>query len=81
MGNRRYTLPSASHIQRKSHGIADSVDYVQVTHASGGISMCAFKAYEQGREKFQGETLDGIWFDEEPDIEIVFGRQDADAGR
>jgi phage terminase large subunit-like protein len=58
------------HIQRKSHGIADSVDYVQVTHASGGISMCAFKAYEQGRDKFQGETLDGIWFDEEPDIEV-----------
>jgi phage terminase large subunit-like protein len=57
-------------IQRKVHGIADSVDYVQVAHDSGGISTVYFKSYEQGREKFQGETLDFIWFDEEPDIEI-----------
>lgn len=57
-------------IQRKVHGIADSVDYVQVAHESGGVSTVYFKSYEQGREKFQGETLDFMWFDEEPDIEI-----------
>ena len=33
-------------------------------------SLLAFKAYEQGREKWQGETLDGVWFDEEPPAEI-----------
>lgn len=58
------------HIQRKAHGIADSVDYVHVAHASGGVSAVFFKAYEQGREKFQGETLDFVWLDEEPDIDV-----------
>lgn len=57
-------------IQRKSHGIADSIDYVVVAHVSGGVSTVFFKSYEQGREKFQGETLDWVWFDEEPDMDI-----------
>jgi len=57
-------------IQRKSHGIADSIDYVQVAHESGGISTVYFKSYEQGRDKFQGETLDFVWFDEEPDEDV-----------
>ncbi len=29
-----------------------------------------FKSYEKGREKWQGETLDGVWFDEEPPLDI-----------
>ena len=29
-----------------------------------------FKSYEQGRQKFQGEGLDWIWFDEEPPLPI-----------
>jgi phage terminase large subunit-like protein len=57
-------------IQRKSHGIADAIDYVQVAHISGGVSMLAFKSYEQGEDKFQGETLDGVWFDEEPPMKV-----------
>ena len=32
--------------------------------------MCAFKSYEKGREKWQGETLDGVWYDEEPPMNI-----------
>lgn len=35
-----------------------------------GISYLQFKAYEQGRDKFQGKTLTGgVWWDEEPDVE------------
>lgn len=30
-----------------------------------GESLLAFKSYDQGREKFQGETLDLFWADEE----------------
>lgn len=56
-------------ITRRS-GLADAIDSVQVRHIDGGMSMLAFKSYEQGREKFQGETLDGIWFDEEPAMDI-----------
>jgi phage terminase large subunit-like protein len=50
-----------------SRGIAGAVDSVSVKHVSGGESTVAFKSYEQGREKWQGETLDVVWFDEEPD--------------
>jgi phage terminase large subunit-like protein len=32
--------------------------------------MISFKAYEKGREKWQGPTVDGVWFDEEPPEDI-----------
>lgn len=53
-----------------ARGVTDAYDTIQVKHASGGISVGRFKSYEQGRAKFQGETLDFIWFDEEPDLSI-----------
>lgn len=51
-------------------GLPNAVDFFQVQHASGGQSWCSFKAYEQGREKFQAESLDWIWLDEEPPDDI-----------
>jgi phage terminase large subunit-like protein len=57
-------------VTRKAHGVADALDNVKIRHISGGVSIVYFKAYEQGREKFQGETLDWVWFDEEPPIDI-----------
>jgi len=53
-----------------SRGIPDGVDSFQVRHVNGGVSTCWFKSYERGREKWQGETLDLIWFDEEPPYDI-----------
>jgi phage terminase large subunit-like protein len=53
-----------------ARGVTDAYDTIQVRHVSGGISVARFKSYEQGRAKFQGETLDFIWFDEEPDLSI-----------
>ena len=53
-----------------ARGIADAVDSVVVRHASGGASVLLFKSYERGREKWQGETLDGVWFDEEPPLDV-----------
>ena len=35
-----------------------------------GESLIGFKSYDQGREKFQGETLNIVWLDEEPDEDI-----------
>ena len=51
-------------------GVADALDNITVKHVSGGISTLGFKSYDQGREKWQGETLDGVWFDEEPPLDI-----------
>ena len=51
-------------------GTPDLLDHIKVTHVSGEESTLASKSYEQGREKWQGETLDLVWFDEEPDQDI-----------
>src|SRR5262245_1326881 len=53
-----------------ARGVTDAIDTIQIRHVGGGISIIRFKSYEQGRAKFQGEGLDWIWFDEEPDIDI-----------
>lgn len=50
--------------------VADAYDTIQVRHASGGISTLQFKSYEQGRKKFQGRTLDFVWWDEEPPMDV-----------
>ncbi len=56
-------------------GVADAIDTLVIRHGGGGDvqageSVLGFKSYDQGREKFQGETLDIVWLDEEPDIDI-----------
>lgn len=53
-----------------AHGVADSLDHVKIAHVSGGQSIIYFKSYEQGREKWQGETVHEVWFDEEPPIDV-----------
>ena len=62
--------PIARRVTRATHGVADAVDSISVKHVSGGLSRLSFKAYEKGREKWQGETLDFVWFDEEPPADI-----------
>ena len=44
----------------------DALDSVIVKHSPGGNSTLGFKSYDQRRTKWQGETLDFVWFDEEP---------------
>ena len=51
-------------------GISDAVDYVQVKHSSGGLSTLFFKAFKQGKEKFQSERCDLIYLDEEPTYDV-----------
>lgn len=46
------------------------VDYILVKNVFGGISKIGFKSCDQGREKFQGTSLDYVWFDEEPPQDI-----------
>lgn len=54
----------------RARGIANAVDTLRIRHSSGGVSTLSFKSYEMGRAKWQGETLDGVWFDEEPPLDI-----------
>ena len=53
-----------------ARGTPDLLDTIKVEHVSGGQSIIGLKTYASGREKFQGETLDFVWFDEEPPIDI-----------
>ena len=46
------------------------IDHILVRNAFGGISKIGFKSCDQGREKFQGASLDFVWFDEEPPFDI-----------
>jgi phage terminase large subunit-like protein len=46
------------------------LDTIRVNHVSGGVSIIGLKTYASGREKFQGETLDYVWLDEEPPADI-----------
>ncbi|MGN0771852.1 MAG: terminase large subunit domain-containing protein [Christensenellales bacterium] len=46
------------------------IDYILVKNVFGSVSRIGFKSCDQGREKFQGASLDWVWFDEEPPKEI-----------
>lgn len=65
-------IPKAAIIDepKRAMGVPDLLDSVQVRHVTGGISRLYFKSYEKGREKWQGETLHVVWFDEEPPEDI-----------
>ena len=58
-----------------SSGREDSADYgiidfILVKNIFGSLSKIGFKSCDQGREKFQGASLDFVWFDEEPPFDI-----------
>jgi Bacteriophage terminase large (ATPase) subunit and inactivated derivatives len=53
-------------------GVANSLDSVTVRHVSGGLSTVYFKAYEQGRGKWQASTVHFVWFDEEPPEDVYY---------
>jgi phage terminase large subunit-like protein len=53
-----------------ARGVTDAYDTIQVRHVSGGVSVGRFKSYEQGRQKFQGESIDWGWCDEEPPEDV-----------
>ncbi len=48
------------------------IDFIRVKNVFGGTSTIGFKSCDQGREKFQGASLDFVWFDEEPPADIYY---------
>ena len=64
-------IPAACIINTKAKpSVPDAFETVYVRHVSGGQSMLQLKAYEQGREKFQGRNIHFIWADEEVPADI-----------
>lgn len=58
--------------QTRRSGVSGALDTVTVRHKSGGVSTVFFKAYEQGRGKWQATTVHYVWFDEEPPEDVYF---------
>ena len=55
---------------KKSSPDGGVIDYITVKNIFGGVSRIGFKSADQGREKFQGASLDFVWFDEEPPQDV-----------
>ena len=55
---------------RKDSPESGIIDFIRIKNVFGGISTIGFKSCDQGREKFQGASLDFVWFDEEPPKDI-----------
>lgn len=58
-----------------ARGVPDLLDSMVIKFGGGGDvqaqeSICLFKTYEKGREKWQADTLDFLWFDEEPPLDV-----------
>lgn len=53
-----------------ARGVPELVDTIYVRHEKGGRSSISLKSYDQGREKWQADTLDWVWMDEEPPEDI-----------
>jgi phage terminase large subunit-like protein len=56
-------------------GVQDAIESIVVRHGGGGDvqageSVLGIKSYEQGRAKFQAATLDFVWLDEEPELDV-----------
>ena len=64
-------IPKASIIKTtRKPGIPDAFDSALVRHDAGHNVIIGFKSYEAGKKDWQGEGVDVIWLDEEPDEEI-----------
>ncbi len=55
---------------RKDSPETGVIDQIVVKNVFGGTSVIGFKSCDQGRERFQGSSLDFVWFDEEPPKDV-----------
>jgi len=61
----------------RRQGVPDAVATINVQHYDldgkpDGISSVQLATYDQGRTKWQADTVHGVWFDEEPPEDIYF---------
>jgi phage terminase large subunit-like protein len=65
------TIPGHTIVKWRRHAqVKEGILRAFIRHSSGGVSVVTFKNYEQGRKKWQAETLDFLWFDEEPPEDV-----------
>lgn len=66
------TIPKALIVKiKKKPGVPNAIASVTVRHEpTGGNSVLKFLSYDQGRTKWQADTVDIVWFDEEPPYDV-----------
>jgi len=66
-------IPASAIVARtRRMGVSNALDTVTVRHGSGGQSTLYLKSYDQGRSKWQANTVHVVWFDEEPPEDVYF---------
>jgi phage terminase large subunit-like protein len=53
-------------------GVPDAVSSIVVKHACGDSSVLQINSYDQGRSKWQADSVDFCWTDEEPPADVYF---------
>lgn len=67
------SIPKDALIDTSRHqGVPNAVSAIVVRHVSGGESIAMMASYDQGRTKWQADTLDWAWPDEEPPEDVYF---------
>lgn len=56
--------------KKMARGVPNALESITVRHVSGDLSEIKFKGYSDGRESWQAETLDYVWYDEEPPLDV-----------
>ena len=57
---------SAIHEVKQARTVSGAVGQMYIKYANGGTSYIGVRTYEQPRERWQGESLNLLWCDEEP---------------
>lgn len=57
-------------VTRRQGPVANCIGGATIKHADGGLSNISLQSYDQGRSKWQADTVDGVWFDEEPPLDL-----------
>lgn len=66
-------IPKASIIDRtRRMGVPNALDSITVKRCVGSFGTLYLKSYDQGRSKWQANTVHGVWFDEEPPEDVYF---------
>lgn len=60
---------------KPKHGVPNAIDTIIYNREDGGRAVLVFKSYDQGRRAFQGDRVDLIINDEEPEDAEIYSEQ------
>lgn len=58
-------------VSKRQGPVANCIGAAVLRHeGTGDVSTVALQSYDQGRSKWQADTVEGVWFDEEPPLDL-----------